>query len=101
MKLTLPYHTQPNTARVVYSWNDNDPTTQDGSDAMRHTTRGSASVNLLGGLTNLPPDPSDTRSFTFRVNNVCMSVVCKYWFSLLPRLHPLKLGYEASNLMLL
>ena len=62
---------QANTARVVFSWNDNDPTTPDRNDAMRHMVRGSASLNLLGGLPDPPPEPADTRSFTFRVNNVC------------------------------
>ena len=46
----------------------------DGSDARYHTTtgRGSASLNLLGGLPDPPPEPADTSSFTFRVNNVCV-----------------------------
>ena len=65
---------QPNTARVVFSWNDADPTAPDGSDAMYHQTRGAASINLLGGLRNPPPDPSNTSSFTFRVNNVRMCI---------------------------
>ena len=69
------YLPQANTARVIFSWNDVDPTMPDGSDAMRHTTRSSASLNLLGGLPDPPPEPSDTRSFTFRVNNVCISSV--------------------------
>ena len=63
---------QANTARVIFSWNDNDPTTPDGSDAMQHMVRGSASLNLLGGLLDPPPEPADTRSFTFTVNNVCV-----------------------------
>ena len=66
------YLVQANTARVIFSWNDNDPTTPDGSDAMQHMVRGSASLNLLGGLTDPPPEPADTRSFTFTVNNVCV-----------------------------
>jgi len=68
---------QSDTSRVVFSWNDADPTRPDGSDAMYHLVngRGSASVNLLGGLHNTPPDPSNTRSFTVRVNDVCTSVV--------------------------
>jgi len=33
---------QPDTARVVFSWNDADPTAPDGSDAMYHQTRGAA-----------------------------------------------------------
>ena len=46
----------------------------DGSDAAYHgtTSRGSASLNLLGGLPDRPSEPSDTRSFAFTVNNVCM-----------------------------
>ena len=74
---TYSYLPQANTARVVFSWNDVDPTMPDGSDAMYHGTtgRGSASLNLLGGLPDPPPDPSDTRSFTFTVNNVCISSV--------------------------
>ena len=61
---------QTQTTLVVFSWNDADPTAEDGSDAMQHQIRGSASVNLLGGLINPPPEPSDTRSFTMTVNNV-------------------------------
>jgi len=60
----------------VYSWNDIDPAAPDGSDARQHQTRGSASINLLGGLRSTPPDPSDARSFTVRVNNVCTLVIC-------------------------
>ena len=61
---------QASTTRVIFSWNDNDPSTPDGSDAMQHQARGSASLNLLGRLHNIPPEPSDTRSFKFTVNNV-------------------------------
>ena len=72
---------QPNTARVIFSWNDNDPATQDGSDAMQHVIRGSASLNLLGGLPDPPTEPNDTRSFQFTVNNVCFmfeTLSCDY-----------------------
>ena len=72
---TYSHLPQANTARVIFSWNDVDPTMPNGSDAMRHTTRSLASLNLLGGLPDPPPVPSDTRSFTFRVNNVCISSV--------------------------
>ena len=61
---------QANTARVIFSWNDVDPTMPDGRDAMRHTTRGSASVNLLGGLPDPPPVPSDSETFFIGVENV-------------------------------
>ena len=32
--------------------------------------RGSASLNLLGGQREIPPDPIDVQSFTIAVNNV-------------------------------
>ena len=32
--------------------------------------RGSASLNLLGGLTNPPPEPEDSQSFFLGVENV-------------------------------
>ena len=38
---------------------------------MQHTTRGSASLDLLGGLPDPPTEPNDTRFFQFIVNNVC------------------------------
>lgn len=63
---------QTQTTLVVFSWNDMDPTAEDGSDAIQHQIRGSASVNLLGGLIDPPTEPSDTRSFTLTVNNVCI-----------------------------
>lgn len=66
---------QTQTTPVVFSWNDNDPTAEDGSDATRHQIRGAASVNLLGGLVNPPPEPSDTQSFTLRANNVCTMII--------------------------
>jgi len=55
---------------VVFSWNDADPTAPDGSDARQHQTRGSASVNLLGGLPDPPPEPSDSEDFFIGVNSV-------------------------------
>jgi len=61
---------QAQTTRVVFSWNDVDPTTPDGSDARQHQTRGAASVNLLGGLPNPPPAPTDSEDFFIGVNSV-------------------------------
>ena len=62
---------QVQTTLVVFSWNDNDPTAEDGGGAMYHqSNRGSASVNLLGRLSDAPPEPSNTRFFTFTVKNV-------------------------------
>ena len=65
-----PILLQAETARVIFSWNDVDPTMPDGSDAMRHTTRGAASINLLGGLINPPPEPSDSETFFVGVDSV-------------------------------
>ena len=65
---------QANTARLIFSWNDNDPAMQDGSDAMRHTTRGAASVNLLGGLPDPPPEPRDSETFFIGVNSVSSDI---------------------------
>ena len=61
---------QAETARVIFSWNDVDPTMPDGSDASRHMTRGSASLNLLGGLPDPPPEPSDSETFFVGVDSV-------------------------------
>ena len=65
---------QPNTARVVFSWNDNDPVNDDAeSGPMYHSAnRGSASLNLLGGLVNppLPPSADMIGSFNVTVDNV-------------------------------
>ena len=44
----------------------------DGSDAMYHGAagRGSASLNLLGGLPDPPPEPSDSETFFIGVDGV-------------------------------
>ena len=51
----------------MWSWNDQDPVNGVPS---RHTSQGSAVVNLLGGLVNQPQDPPDAQNFTIGVNNV-------------------------------
>ena len=71
---------QANTARVVFSWNDNDPANDDpDSGPMYHgsNNRGSASLNLLGGLINMPPEPQagTTGSFNITVNNVSLKIL--------------------------
>ena len=60
---------------MVYSWNDVDPA--DINDAQYHgpTQRGSASLNLLGGQTEVPPDPADIQSFTIAVNDVRVPII--------------------------
>ena len=57
----------------MFSWNDNDPANDDAvSGPAYHSSRGSASLNLLGGLQNMPPDPpaGTTGSFNITVDNV-------------------------------
>ena len=51
----------------MWSWNDQDPVNGVPS---RHTSQGSAPVNLLGGLVNQPQDPPDAQNFTIAVGNV-------------------------------
>ena len=70
------FTSQANTARVVYSWNENDPANDDAVNGPAyHTNRGSASLNLLGGLLNMPPDPpaGTTGSFNITVDNVSIN----------------------------
>ena len=69
---------QANTARVVFSWNENDPTNDDAETGLVYhgfNNRGSASLNLLGGLINIPADPpaESIGSFNVTVNNVSSS----------------------------
>ena len=54
----------------MYSWNDNDPTNDDvvSGPAYHSSRRGSASLNLLGGLQNMPPDPPAGATGSF--NNI-------------------------------
>ena len=65
----------------MFSWNDNDPTNDDAvSGPAYHTSRGSASLNLLGGLQNMPPEPQagTIGSFNVTVDNV--SVKKKHFY---------------------
>ena len=73
---------QANTARVVFSWNENDPANDDPeSGPVYHggSNRGSASLNLLGGLIDMPPDPlaGTVGSFNITVDNVRSVIVHK------------------------
>uniref|UniRef100_A0A1X7UIG5 DOMON domain-containing protein n=1 Tax=Amphimedon queenslandica TaxID=400682 RepID=A0A1X7UIG5_AMPQE len=60
------------TARIVYSWNDNfyRASFPISISLSKHTTAGSTSINLRGGLPNAPPIPEDSQSFTIAVNEV-------------------------------
>jgi len=40
---------QDDTARIIWSFNPNDPQDNNGANLMRHTQRGAKSINLLGG----------------------------------------------------
>ena len=59
----------------MYSWNNNKPTVSGRGDSETyaiemHQMKGSASVNLLGGLPSGPHIPENTPKFTVQVNNV-------------------------------
>ena len=58
------------TARVVYSWNDNFQPSDD--SLSRHTNKGSTSINLLGGLPYSPDVPEDAQTFTIAVQQVIL-----------------------------
>ena len=60
---------QSGTARIVGSYNDQDPTSEFQERLPYHTFRQSRSVNLLKGVTERSI-PSDANSFTIRNNNV-------------------------------
>ena len=57
----------------MYSWNAGDPATDDPNAVIYHgNNRGSASLNLLGGIVNPPPKPPGTESFTITVPTVSL-----------------------------
>ncbi len=60
---------------MVYSWNDNTPTVTGSRDAEtygieRHQKKGSASVNLRGGLPSAPVIPDNAETFKVNVETV-------------------------------
>eukprot|EP00731_Ephydatia_muelleri_P011381 Em0006g275a len=61
---------KPDTARVVFSWGAADPADASLSGQYHGSNRGSVSLNLLGGLVNPPPQPSDAKNFTIAVNQI-------------------------------
>ena len=65
------------TSRVIFSWNEADPTGNDPTAVRNHGTinRGSVSINLLGAEQNPHPDPVDSESYTAIVNNVSLHVL--------------------------
>ena len=50
---------QVDTARVVWSFNPEDPQDNNDANLMRHTQRGAASINLLGGDPQQKPVASE------------------------------------------
>jgi len=78
--MLLLFHLKESTARVIWSFREmDDPTRSDGSDAMKHSHRGTASLNLLGGqpITNHAVS-NDEPFLDFRVTNVCVCLtVCE------------------------
>ena len=68
---------------MVFSWNENDPANDDPENGPLYhgfTNRGSASLNLLGGLINMPPEPpaGTIGSFNITVDNVRSIIVYQY-----------------------
>ncbi|KAL5500620.1 hypothetical protein EMCRGX_G012211 [Ephydatia muelleri] len=71
---------KPDTARVVFSWGAADPADTSLSGQYHGSNRGSVSLNLLGGLVNPPPQPSDAKNFTIAVNEVVIPAEpTTYW----------------------
>ena len=67
------------TARIVWSFNADDPSDFFGNTAEPHDYQGSLSLNLLGGLNNPPPAPDDMQSFDLTVSNVRCASTYSAW----------------------
>ena len=61
---------QSGTSRIVWSLKNEDPPNGVDGDFIAHDLKGSASVNLMGGLHNATADPPGTKSFNITVNRV-------------------------------
>lgn len=59
---------QADTARIIWSWQTNDPTSANA--LAMHNFQGVTSLNLLGGLPNPPQDPEDVQYFDITISNV-------------------------------
>lgn len=68
---------QADTARVIYSWHDEDPADRD--SLAKHRVRGSRSVNLLGGLQNPPNDPELLSNFIIAAEDVSAIQSALHW----------------------
>ena len=61
---------------MIWSFYPDDPSSTAGSDpvfTMRHTYQGGTSLNLLGGLVSIPPDPVDLKTYDVKVDDVSLS----------------------------
>ena len=62
---------QSETARVIWSFHSTaDPTSEDIPFDLIHSYKGSASLNLLGGLPSAAPDPDDLQYYDITVDRV-------------------------------
>ena len=94
---------------MIFSWHPEDP--DDEQSVMYHgaSRRGSASLNLLGGLTSPPKIPNDAQSFDILADNVgsceqkCSNLILRACHVILLRLQSLLLtqhiGVKLLDLM--
>ena len=71
---------QPETARVIWAFHaTDDPTSEELTFSLIHSEKGSASLDLLGGLPDVAPDPADLKNFDLTVDDVsnsCRRTLC-------------------------
>ena len=62
---------QTETARVIWAFHTtDDPMSEELTFSLIHSEKGSVSLNLLGGLPDVVPDPEDLQYFDIAVDNV-------------------------------
>ena len=67
---------QPETARVIWAFHDtDDPMSEELTFSLIHSEKGFASLNLLGGLPDVQPDPEDLQHFDLTVDDVSKIVI--------------------------
>jgi hypothetical protein len=70
------------TARVLWSFHaTTDPTSEDIPFDLIHSYKGSASLNLLGGLPSAAPDPDDLQYYDITVDRVSSYIYTSNFFS--------------------
>ena len=65
---------QVDTARIVWSFNPEDPQDNNDANLMRHTQRGATSINLLGGNPQQKPVASEL-SLSVTVSDVSVMMI--------------------------